>query len=193
MSINEDIYGETYTIPNIRRELTNVDEYSSLLNACGTNKEYTAAISIQLGKYNQMELAQSLLSKYSANMQNGIEWIKREGSIQEENIQYIYTEDKQMKQVAAAVSSIGIELGILPDKPVLSLMKMDNLLKVSSRTTDNMIEKGINLGVIMNQASNNFNGFGGGHNIAAGATIPYDQKDNFIHLVDEMVEYQLNN
>ena len=56
-----------------------------------------------------------------------------------------------------------------------------------------MVEKGVNLGVIMNQASNNFNGSGGGHNIAAGATIPFDQKDNFIHLVNEMVEYQINN
>ncbi len=140
-----------------------------------------------------MDFAESLLSKYSSNMQNGIEWIKREGSIQEENIQYIYTEDKEQKQIAAAVSSIGIELGILPDKPILSLMKMDNLIKVSSRTTDNMVEKGVNLGVIMNQASNNFNGSGGGHNIAAGATIPFDQKDNFIHLVNEMVEYQINN
>ncbi|MDD6285862.1 DHHA1 domain-containing protein [Methanosphaera sp.] len=193
ININENIYGEIYTIPNIRRELTNIEEYSNLLNACGKNKEYTAALSIQLGKYAQIDYAESLLSKYSSNMQNGIEWIKREGSIQEENIQYIYTEDKELKKVAAAVSSIGIDLGILPDKPVLSLMKMDNLIKVSSRTTDNMVEQGVNLGVIMNQASNNFNGSGGGHNIAAGATIPANQKDNFIHLVDEMVEYQINN
>lgn len=190
--INEDIFGTTYNIPNIRRELKNIGEYSNLLNACGKNKEYTAAISIELGKYNQMDYATDLLSKYSHTMQEGVEWIKREGSIEEENIQYIYTEDKNKKQIAAAVSSIGIELGLLPDKPILSLMKMDNLLKVSSRTTDNMVERGVNLGVIMNQASNNFNGSGGGHNIAAGATIPFDQKDNFIHLVDEMVAYQLN-
>lgn len=193
ININEDIYGKIYTIPNIRRELTNIEEYSNLLNACGKNKEYPAAISIEMGKYQQMEYAKSLLSKYSSTMQNGIEWIKREGSIQEENIQYIYTEDKEQKKIAAAVSSIGIDLEILPDKPILSLMKMDNLIKVSSRTTDNMIEKGVNLGVIMNQASNNFNGSGGGHNIAAGATIPANQKDNFIHLVDEMVDYQINN
>ena len=191
ISINEDIYGKIYTIPNIRNELTNIEEYSNLLNACGKNKEYTAAISIQMGKYQQMEYAKSLLSKYGSTMQNGIEWIKREGSIEKENIQYIYTEDKEQKKIAAAVSSIGIDLGLLPDKPILSLMKMDNLIKVSSRTTDNMIEKGVNLGVIMNQASNNFNGSGGGHNIAAGATIPANQKDNFIHLVDEMVEYQI--
>ena len=70
---------------------------------------------------------------------------------------------------------------------------MDNLIKVSSRTTDNMDNKGVNLGQIMNQASNNFNGSGGGHNIAAGATIPFDQMDNFVNIVNEMVEYQINN
>ena len=125
-------------------------------------------------------------------MQNGIEWIKKEGCVQKDNIQYAYTEDKEHKKVAAAVTSIGIDLEVLPDKPVLSLMKMDNLIKVSSRTTDNMVNQGVNLGVIMNQASQSFNGTGGGHNIAAGATIPANQMDNFINLVDEMVEYQIN-
>lgn len=192
VEINPDIYGEVYKINNIRSELTNIEEYSNLLNSCGKNKEYTAAVSIQLGRYEQFDYAQNLLSKYASTMQDGVEWIKREGSIQEQNIQYIYTEDKQQKQVAAAVSSIGIELGLLPDKPILSMMRMDNLIKVSSRTTDEIVERGVNLGVIMNQASANFNGSGGGHNIAAGATIPYNQMDNFIHLVDEMVDYQLN-
>jgi RecJ-like exonuclease len=192
ININEDIYGKVYHIPNIRGELRNIEEYSNLLNACGKNKEYTAAVSIELGKYNQMDYALKLPSDYANSMQKGVEWVKREGSIEKSHIQYIYTEDKQHKQVAAAVSSIGIELGILPDKPILSMMKMDNLIKVSSRTTDNMVNKGVNLGQIMNQASNNFNGSGGGHNIAAGATIPFDQMDNFINLVNEMVEYQIN-
>lgn len=193
VEINPEVYMPTYKIKNIRSELTNIEEYANLLNSCGKNKEYIAAISIQLGKYNQLDYAKNMLSTYAKTMQEGVEWIKREGSIQENNIQYIYTEDKAQKQVAAAVSSIGIDLGILPDKPILSMMKMDNMIKVSSRTTDNMIEKGVNLGVIMNQASANFNGSGGGHNIAAGAIIPANQMDNFIHLVDEMVEYQINN
>ena len=193
ISVNSDVFGEVYKINNIRRELSNVEEYSNLLNSCGKNKEYTAAVGIQLGKYQQMDFALNLLGKYASGMQSGVEWIKREGSIQKDNIQYIYTEDKEQKKVAAAVSSIGIELGFVPDKPILSLMRMDNLVKVSSRTTDNMIEKGVNLGVIMNQASQNFNGSGGGHNIAAGATIPANQMDNFINLVDEMVAYQISN
>ena len=36
-------------------------------------------------------------------------------------------------------------------------------------------------------------GQGGGHDIAAGAMIPFDSKDNFLNLVNDMVEYQINN
>jgi RecJ-like exonuclease len=56
-----------------------------------------------------------------------------------------------------------------------------------------MVAKGVNLGKALIDSSNNFMGTGGGHDIAAGAMIPYEAKDQFLHLVDEMVEYQLNN
>ena len=56
-----------------------------------------------------------------------------------------------------------------------------------------MVAKGVNLGKALQDSSNNFGGTGGGHDIAAGAMIPYESKDNFLHLLDEMVEYQLSN
>jgi RecJ-like exonuclease len=65
-------------------------------------------------------------------------------------------------------------------------------IKISGRTTRDMVAKGVNLGKALLDSSNNFGGTGGGHDIAAGAMILYDSKDNFLHLVDEMVEYQLN-
>jgi RecJ-like exonuclease len=55
-----------------------------------------------------------------------------------------------------------------------------------------MVARGVNLGKALKDSSNNFTGTGGGHDIAAGAMIPYEAKDQFLHLVDEMVEYQLN-
>ena len=36
-------------------------------------------------------------------------------------------------------------------------------------------------------------GQGGGHDIAAGAMIQFDSKDNFLNFVNDMVEYQINN
>ena len=91
------------------------------------------------------------------------------------------------------LSSIGLDLEILdPTKPVLAMSRMDNIIKVSGRTTSQMIEKGVNLGYALENASKSFNGSGGGHNIAAGAVIPYREMDNFLNLVDEIIRTQLN-
>jgi single-stranded-DNA-specific exonuclease len=108
-------------------------------------------------------------------------------------IQYIYTEDKNLKSFMGTLSSIGINIGLLnPEKPVLALSKMDPLIKISGRTTLKMIQKGVNLGDAFEQASKSFNGSGGGHTIAAGAVIPHNNLDNFLNLVDEIVKEQIN-
>jgi RecJ-like exonuclease len=78
-------------------------------------------------------------------------------------------------------------------KPVIGMSRLHKDIKISGRTTREMVARGVNLGKALQDSSNNFNGTGGGHDIAAGAMIPYEAKDNFLHLVDEMVEYQLSN
>ena len=41
------------------------------------------------------------------------------------------------------------------------------------------------------QASERVGGYGGGHNVAAGATIPEDKKEEFLDIVEDMVRSQL--
>ena len=77
-------------------------------------------------------------------------------------------------------------------KPVIGMSRLHNDIKISGRTTREMVANGVNLGRALQDSSNNFGGQGGGHDVAAGAMIPYESKDNFLHLVDEMVEYQLS-
>ena len=73
------------------------------------------------------------------------------------------------------------------------MSRLHNDIKISGRTTREMVAKGVDLGRALQDSSNNFGGQGGDHDIAAGAMIPFESKDNFLHLVNEMVEYQLNN
>ena len=92
------------------------------------------------------------------------------------------------------IASIGLSVELIDSsKPVLGLSRLHNDIKISGRTTREMVEKGVDLGKALCDSSNNFGGTGGGHDIAAGAMIPYESKDNFLHLFDEMIEYQLNN
>ena len=92
------------------------------------------------------------------------------------------------------MGSIGLSVQLLDNsKPVIGMSRLHNDFKVSGRTTRPMVDSGVDLGKALRDSSNNFMGNGGGHDIAAGAMIPYEAKDQFLHLVDEMVEYQLSN
>ena len=109
-----------------------------------------------------------------------------------DHIQYIYTEDKNIKSFMGTLANIGLDLKLLnPDKPVLALSRMDPLIKVSGRTTLNITEKGVNLGQALHQAANSYGGAGGGHTVAAGAVVPQNNKDNFLNLVDDIIKNQL--
>ncbi|MDZ4170901.1 MAG: DHH family phosphoesterase, partial [Methanobacteriaceae archaeon] len=69
--------------------------------------------------------------------------------------------------------------------------RMDNMVKISSRTTSIMVKKGVDLGKALKDASSSFGGTGGGHDIAAGAMISYKEMDNFVNLVNDIIGHQL--
>ena len=195
ISVNPDIFGDCYVVPKETPMLRDLEEYSYILDACGKNKKQGLGLSIALGEKDQaLDAALKLQRQYRDQIVKGLEWVKKQGAEQLNSIQYLYSEDKVLKSVMGTIASIGLSVELLDDKkPVLGLSRLHKDIKISGRTTREMVAKGVNLGKALKDSSNNFNGTGGGHDIAAGAMIPYESKDNFLHLVDEMVEYQLNN
>ena len=195
ISVNPNIFGDCYVVPKETPMLRDLEEYSYILDACGKNKKQGLGLSIALGEKDQaLDAALKLQRQYRDQIVKGLEWVKKQGAEQLNSIQYLYSEDKVLKSVMGTIASIGLSVELLDDKkPVLGLSRLHKDIKISGRTTREMVAKGVNLGKALKDSSNNFNGTGGGHDIAAGAMIPYESKDNFLHLVDEMVEYQLNN
>ncbi len=195
MNINPDIFGDCYTIAREVPLLRDLEEYSYILDACGKNKKFGLGLSIALGeRQNALDAAIDLQRKYRDQIVKGLEWVKREGAVQLSHMQYLYSEDKVLKSVMGTIASIGLSVGLLDDsKPVLGLSRLHKDIKISGRTTREMVKRGVDLGKALQDSSNNFGGQGGGHDIAAGAMIPYESKDNFLNLVNEMIEYQLSN
>ena len=195
ISINPDIFGDCYTVPREVPMLRDLEEYSYILDACGKNKKQGLGLSIALGERGQaLDAALKLQREYRDQIVKGLEWVKREGAVQLSDIQYLYSEDKVLKAVMGTIASIGLSVELLDNsKPVIGLSRLHKDIKVSGRTTREMVARGVNLGKALQDSSNNFGGQGGGHDIAAGAMIPYESKENFLNLVNEMVEYQLNN
>ncbi len=64
----------------------------------------------------------------------------------------------------------------------------ENTVKASSRATKALIANGLNLGAIMKKAADLCGGIGGGHKIAAGASIPKEKINEFLVAVGEEVK-----
>ncbi len=70
----------------------------------------------------------------------------------------------------------------LPEDPTLT--------KASMRTTEKVVNRGIDLQYIMTRAAEETGGAGGGHKIAAGAYIPRESEERFIIRVNELLGEQ---
>ena len=195
INVNPEIFGDCYTLPKEVPLLRDLEEYSYILDACGKNKKQGLGLSIALGERDQaLDAALKLQRQYRDQIVRGLEWVKKYGAEQLNTIQYLYSEDKVLKSVMGTIASIGLSVELLDNsKPVIGMSRLHKDIKISGRTTREMVARGVNLGQALKDSSNNFAGTGGGHDIAAGAMIPFEAKDNFLHLVDEMVEYQLTN
>ena len=75
----------------------------------------------------------------------------------------------------------------VPDMPILAFAEADDGIKVSARAPKSLIDRGLDLSKIMSVAAESVGGMGGGHNVAAGATIPEGKEGVFLEKVDELV------
>jgi single-stranded-DNA-specific exonuclease len=65
-------------------------------------------------------------------------------------------------------------------------------IKVSGRGTRDLVEKGLDLAMAIKIAAEKVGGSGGGHNIAAGATIPAGREMDFLQEADLVIGGQLD-
>ena len=192
--LNPHIFGQVYSMPQEDPSLRDLKSYAEILDACGKNKHYAVGLSICLGdRESALTQGVEFLKKYRESLLKGVNWIRREGSQEMDYVQYLYTADKEKKKIMGTLASLGIDLEILnPQKPVITLSRMHDQVKISGRTTLEMTGKGVNLGFALEQAAKSFNGAGGGHTIAAGAVVPYRELENFKNLVNDIVSTQIS-
>jgi RecJ-like exonuclease len=195
IKVNPKIFGDVYSVSREHPQLRDLEDFSSILDACGKNKKYGLGISICLGERKRaLDVAADLQNKYRNQLMKGFEWVRSEGATQLDNIQYIYSEDKVLKTIIGTLAGVGVSIGVFdPKKPVIGMSRFHKDVKISGRTTRDLVDAGVNLSKALHDASLSFGGQGGGHDIAAGAMIPLNQKTNFLNLVNDIVGQQLSN
>ena len=176
----ERLTGEVYSIlcrPQ-GTELAEASEFSTILNACGRNSQPELGVGVCLSRQGAYEKAQALLLEHRRNLRAGIQFAQR-------NTQDFGKFLLLDARGAIADSIIGVVAGMLytgrRTKPILALsLEESGMMKISTRGTRKLVESGLNLGKILSESSAAVGGVGGGHNIAAGATIPNGKLADFL-------------
>ncbi len=194
----QGMVGEVYTLLKEEKgtELRDSKEFSTLLNACGRQQKPEIGVEVCLGDRGDHWLtARDILQDHRRMLREGIEYLKKKGTKHMKNFDYFDSEGAITESIIGVVAGMAYGARILdPSKPILALAQdRDNpeYLKISSRANWGLIRKGIHLGNAMKDCSKKVNGDGGGHDIAAGARIPKNKREEFLQYVDETFKKQL--
>jgi RecJ-like exonuclease len=137
------------------------------------------------------EDARKLLAEHRQNLVNGLMYVKEKGVIKLENIQYFDAGSEIKETIVGIIAGMSSSIVENRDLPIIAFAKSDGGVKVSARGTQDLIRRGVNLSEAMSIVSAEFGGAGGGHDIAAGATIPENTKEEFVRRFNQFIGEQL--
>ncbi len=179
--VAKELIGEVYILAKQPEgsELSDAKEYSTLLNACGRHDRPDIGIRVCLGEEGALEEARKLLYEHRRQLREGMFY----AISKYENYGKFYFLDGR-GHIEDGV--IGIIAGMLyggalaGDKPIVGIAAdEEGKIKISARATKKLVEEGVNLGKALEKACAGI-GAGGGHNIAAGATIEGHTLNEFL-------------
>lgn len=107
---------------------------------------------------------------------------------EESHLRYFYAPESEM---AGAIGGVMMLYITKQDKPLIGFNVGNGDTKVSSRGTRRMVKHGLNLSLVMKEASREVGGSGGGHDIAAGAVIPRGKEKQFLEIANNIVAGQI--
>ncbi|WP_254839821.1 single-stranded-DNA-specific exonuclease RecJ [Natronomonas marina] len=174
--------------------LRDASEFSTLLNATARYERADVGLAVCLGdREAALERARELLRTHRRNLSEGIEWVEEHGVTTEEHLQWFDAGDEIRETIVGIIAGMSMSAdGVSREMPIVAFArKSDEETKVSGRGTGPLVSQGLDLSVVMGEAARAAGGDGGGHDVAAGATIPAGNEGEFIEHADAVVGEQL--
>jgi single-stranded DNA-specific DHH superfamily exonuclease len=174
----EQFIGKKYWL---RQELVNnAFMMAEMVNACGRVSEHSIGLAICMRDERRLQKAYEIWLEFQKEV---IEEIRRKKQEVQEGkcIRFLIMEDAPTTgPVASALSRY-----LFSDRPLIAVNIKNSIAKVSARSNARIAER-IDLAAVMRIAAEKIGGSGGGHSVAAGATIPPDRVQEFIKEVDRL-------
>jgi single-stranded-DNA-specific exonuclease len=182
-NIIDIVIRKRYIVPSQGYEL---ERFADLLDACGKNGHRSLGLSLCLGDATAWNDAVEVEKDYKQKLLDGLSGLQDGGIHETAGMRYFYSENSSLGGVVA-----GIAMNYVLDdaKPLFALTRKetDSEVHVSCRGNQRLVAEGLDLGAAMKQVAAELGGFGGGHKIAAGATIGFDKEKEFIENVDKIL------
>jgi len=203
--ITTRIIGETYLLRREEQgtELHNVKEFATLLNSTARYGQHDVGLEVCLGDRDEwLKKARNLLRGHRHNLVEGMQFAKEEGITKRDYVQFFHAGTGIRDTIVGIVANMLLNTEETSNNiPLVGFADTENgNVKVSARGTQELIEKGLDLSTAMKKAAGAMGGVGGGHDIAAGATIPKGKdatipkgkEDEFLDLLEEEIKNQLS-
>ena len=193
-----NLIGNVYTLTHEEpwTPLRDAREFTVLLNATGRMDKAGLGVAICMGdRAKCLDEASSVMNEYRRTITKYLSWVTEKPERMEElnSIYVVHGEGFIDEKVISPVSSILSRTLSKLKKPIIiySVVSGEDMVKVSARALEPIINKGLDLGEVLRVAAEKPSGRGGGHDIAAGAQVPIKKIESFIKLVDKLVKKQL--
>ena len=191
----ERLIGEVYVLLGEQEgtELRDASEYSTLLNATARYGHAGVGMQVCMGdREKAFREAQRLLGQHRQNLVNGLKLVSERGITPLKSIQYFDAGDAILDTIVGIVAGMSFQMADR-SRPILAFARTaEGELKVSARGSQDLVRSGLDLADALSSCARAVGGVGGGHNVAAGATIPPQAKEEFLALMDSMVSSQLS-
>jgi RecJ-like exonuclease len=195
------LVGEVYVLLKERRHtpVRDAKEFATLLNACGRHGRGEIGLRICSGDRGEaLTEGETLLRNHRSALSKALSWAKGSGIVRMKNIQFFDAGDEIEDTIVGIVAGmlLGGE-GADRTAPMIAFAESTEYsdspkVKASARGTQDLISRGMDLSAAIRAAAESVGGIGGGHNIAAGATIPADRKKEFLSALDDLVGKQVS-
>ena len=194
--ISKDTLVGTSYILNSEVVRSSID-FMRLVDACGRFGKAGIGVGLCLRDEKMVEEATYLYKKFQIKLVSELNRIDGEGGVIKElpNIFYFYVLESGVTGVLGGI----VAEYLYTEKPVIALNMKNRAeegkraeTKISARCSKKLIPggDGIDLSKAMEKASKEVGGFGGGHPVAAGASIPVGTEEKFIASLDRIIGEQ---
>jgi hypothetical protein len=166
-----------------------LDDFSNQVNAAGRLGETGVGAGACLGYPDHVARCIQAREEFRDQVRAGLLDLERSGPQRLEHIQWF---EPPAGHVGGPLAGLGMIYLFPKDAPVLSLFPDGESLSVSARATDRLVARGVDMAHAMSLAAGEVGGRGGGHPVAAGASVPVGTRDSFVSRVDAIVGEQVS-